>query len=322
MKLGLTLISFGTLVCCQTLAASSDGIHPLENHWEICTHAVIAAEKTEAIPIHLLNAISQAESGRWNSQKQENIAWPWTITAQGKGQFFGTKHEAVAETEILLTQGVRNIDVGCMQINLMFHPDAFETLESAFDPATNVQYGANYLKAKYNHTNDWYEAAAHYHSTTPTLARNYKAKIKRLWSKINGTLIPEISNPNGTKDHTPKEPEIKKNRIDSDFTDRLNTAFWKRRRSKTPYAKTKDILYQAKSRLKEKNIWRQNQSKGLSLVNLAMMRRAELADRRAKHLNRTTALERAKSFAKRRHQELAKWRARRKNTQDIGFLTK
>jgi len=74
------------------------------------------------------------ETGRWDGASQENSAWPWTITADGQGRFFDTKEEALLEAEILITEGVRNIDVGCMQVNLHYHPSAFETLSQAFDP--------------------------------------------------------------------------------------------------------------------------------------------------------------------------------------------
>ena len=32
-------------------------------------------------------------------------------------------------------RGVRLMDVGCMQVNLQMHPDAFPSLDAAFDPA-------------------------------------------------------------------------------------------------------------------------------------------------------------------------------------------
>ena len=125
MKVVLALIWIGIFVCSETRAASSESIQPIENNWEICTHAVKEAEQAAGIPRHLLSVISQVEAGRWNTQKQVNIAWPWTITAKGTGHFFNSKSEAVAKTKMLLTQGIRNIDVGCMQINLMYHAKAF-----------------------------------------------------------------------------------------------------------------------------------------------------------------------------------------------------
>ena len=39
---------------------------------------------------------------------------------------------------IALERGVRQVDVGCMQINLQSHPHAFASLEDAFDPGSNA----------------------------------------------------------------------------------------------------------------------------------------------------------------------------------------
>ena len=33
-----------------------------------------------------------------------------------------------------------------MQVNMMYHPDAFNSLEEAFDPSTNVSWAASWLK--------------------------------------------------------------------------------------------------------------------------------------------------------------------------------
>ena len=117
-----------------------------DNTWNLCAQQTSATERRTAIPRHLLAAISLAESGRWNKAKQANVAWPWTVTSRGKGRYFDTKAEALAEVEILMTEGVRNIDVGCMQINLYYHGGAFETLNESFDPVANTTYAASYLK--------------------------------------------------------------------------------------------------------------------------------------------------------------------------------
>ena len=308
MKALLVLIWIGILVCSETLAASRDPIQPIESDWEICSRAVKEAEQAASIPPLLLSAISQAEAGRWNPKKQANIAWPWTITAKGSGHFFNSKSEALAETEILLTQGVRNIDVGCMQINLMYHAEAFETLESAFDPTSNARYGANYLKTKYQRTKDWPEAAANYHSTTPGLSERYKAKVMHLWSQAQQSQTAVSSSPNRTSPNTFLKVNITKTNVNHVLIDRLNTAFRVRRQSNSFDVDNSD----AKHRLKQLDAWHQHQSIGLSLANLAVMRRAELAQRKAKQLNRISAKERTKSFAKRRRRELAEWNAKRK----------
>ncbi len=81
--------------------------------------------------------------------------WPWTIDADGVGQFFATKAQAVAAVAALQAQGVRSIDVGCMQVNLMHHPDAFASLDQAFDPAANSAFAVRFLNALYRRTESW-----------------------------------------------------------------------------------------------------------------------------------------------------------------------
>ncbi|MHA1567576.1 MAG: hypothetical protein ACTSX7_19875, partial [Alphaproteobacteria bacterium] len=96
-----------------------------------CTAAVTHASAAHGLPGGLLAAISLAETGRWDSAKKASFAWPWTVTSGGAGKFFPTKAAAIAHVMRLKGDGVRNIDVGCMQINLMYHPDAFANLETA-----------------------------------------------------------------------------------------------------------------------------------------------------------------------------------------------
>ncbi len=71
--------------------------------------------------------------------------WPWTINVAGQGFFFPTKALAVTAVRELLASGVQSIDVGCLQVNLMFHPAAFASLEQAFDPMANARYAARFL---------------------------------------------------------------------------------------------------------------------------------------------------------------------------------
>ncbi len=150
-----------------------------------CMNATQKIEKELQIKEHLLTTISSVETGRWNEKEQQSLAWPWTINAQGKGQFFKTKAEAVREVKRLQAQGVKSIDVGCMQINLSYHGDAFKNIEEAFDPEQNVRYGANFLKSLYeNKGNDWIKAAMAYHSSTPTKALKYKKKIVSRYEMI------------------------------------------------------------------------------------------------------------------------------------------
>ena len=63
--------------------------------------------------------------------------WPWSFNAAGEGRYMASRAEAVAEVQARQAAGTRSIDIGCMQINLLHHPDAFESVEAGFDPETN-----------------------------------------------------------------------------------------------------------------------------------------------------------------------------------------
>jgi hypothetical protein len=81
---------------------------------------------------------------------------------------------------------VRSIDVGCMQVNLRHHPNAFASLEEAFDPAANARYAARFLTELHATRNDWLRAAAHYHSHTPQFADAYRARVEAAWPEERG----------------------------------------------------------------------------------------------------------------------------------------
>ena len=153
---------------------------------QLCGAETVRQERLQNIPDRLLHAISLVESGRWNADHRETLAWPWTVMAEGEGRFLPSKAAAIAEVKKLQARGVRNIDVGCMQVNLLAHPDAFANLDEAFEPATNVAYAARFLVGLYDSTQNWPTAGAYYHSQTPSEAAPYKAKLLSTWNNAKG----------------------------------------------------------------------------------------------------------------------------------------
>ena len=145
-----------------------------------CRQAIHAAERAAAIPMQLMAAIARVESGRPDAQGAIH-PWPWTINAEGAGQYFASKDAALAAVRALQARGVRSIDIGCMQVNLLHHPAAFATLDQAFDPATNAAYAARYLNDLYTATRDWTRATASYHSATPELGEAYQRRVAAVW---------------------------------------------------------------------------------------------------------------------------------------------
>jgi soluble lytic murein transglycosylase-like protein len=104
-------------------------------------------------------------------QKIQRSAWPWTVNVEGKGFYFNSKKEAVFFVRKQLQEGKTSIDVGCMQINLKHHPEAFVKLEQAFNPRHNIGYAASFLVKKFAELGSWGKAIAHYHSANPTFRR-------------------------------------------------------------------------------------------------------------------------------------------------------
>jgi soluble lytic murein transglycosylase-like protein len=164
-------------------ASGVSGITPKIDASALCAREIAKAERELRIPRQLLYVIAQVESGRWSESAQRVVAWPWTVMAEGRGKYLPTKAAAIREVKRLRGRGVRNIDVGCLQINLMHHPDAFDTLEKAFDPATNVAYGARFLRSLQIKHDSWVKAVGSYHSKSPARHRSYRTKVLARWLK-------------------------------------------------------------------------------------------------------------------------------------------
>ncbi len=158
----------------MALAADGDG--------QLCLQAIAAAEKRHATPAKLMRAIGVVESGRVDGRDGVR-PWPWTINALGEGRFFESKAEAIAAVQALQARGVRSIDVGCMQVNLMHHPTAFASLDEAFDPVANAQYAGRFLAALARELGTWPLATAAYHSQTEQLGTDYARKVMAVWGQ-------------------------------------------------------------------------------------------------------------------------------------------
>jgi len=146
-----------------------------------CRGPIARAERQYGIPAGLLAAIARIESGRRDPRGGAWNPWPWTTNVEGQGEFHDGKAKALAVVQASRARGSRSIDVGCMQVNLMHHPDAFATLEQAFDPAQNVDYAARFLVRLHDQSGTWPKAAALYHSATPELGEAYQRKVLAVW---------------------------------------------------------------------------------------------------------------------------------------------
>ncbi len=177
----------------KILSTSHKRVHPVNPPASShnCATYIDQYEKEHRIPTGLLQAISKIESGR-KDDTGRTVAWPWTINAEGQGYYFPTKGAAIAAVDKMRDKGIKSIDVGCMQVNLVHHPDAFKTLEDAFDPSQNVAYAARFLKGLKNERGSWDKAVAHYHSANPLHHIPYQRNVINLWNremKTGGILL-------------------------------------------------------------------------------------------------------------------------------------
>jgi hypothetical protein len=173
------------IACAAAGTPDAKAANPLESMdpGRICARLTETAEKLMRLPRMLLHSISLAESGRWNPNAQASFAWPWTVYAEGKGTYHPSREAALEAVEALREKGVKNIDVGCMQVNLMHHGGNFDSIEQALDPMHNVAYAARHLKNLRTARNSWATAVAHYHSATPALGQKYWKRVYTLWNE-------------------------------------------------------------------------------------------------------------------------------------------
>lgn len=148
---------------------------------DTCLPGIVAAEQAFALPSKLLLTIGIVESGRTDPATGAVAPWPWTINVAGTDHIFASKQAAIDAVQELQRQGTQSIDIGCMQINLLHHPNAFASLDEAFDPASNTQYGARFLSALYHETGNWLQAAAAYHSRTEEIGASYETRVMAMW---------------------------------------------------------------------------------------------------------------------------------------------
>ncbi len=148
-----------------------------------CMQATKEAELAYQIPKGLLTAISFAETGR-TLKNGKQTSWPWTVNLGGKGKFFPNKKSAVDYVKENIKKGKKNIDIGCMQVNMKYHPKAFKSLEDAFDPKINTLWAAAWLKTLQKSHNSWREATGYYHSSRPKRKKIYSGKVFDLWASL------------------------------------------------------------------------------------------------------------------------------------------
>ena len=153
-----------------------------------CAEAARSAERQSGVPAGLLAAIGSVESGGWG----------WSVNGNDgmAGRRFATAEDARRYTEELLGSGQRMIDLGCFQVDLRYHPDAFPRWQDAFDEDANAAAAADILNRLHAQTGDWNRAVALYHSADPQRGQSYLQAVMTAWTG-GPTVLPEIAEESG-----------------------------------------------------------------------------------------------------------------------------
>jgi hypothetical protein len=156
---------------------------------DLCLDAIARQEAQYGMPAGLLKAIARVESSG-SPYGDAAKPWPWTLNVGGAGHYYPSKDAALTALQAYKAESDVNIDVGCMQISLRHHPNAFPDLATALDPAANVGYGALFLAALHDKSGDWMIAAGDYHSTTPGFGDTYRGLVQV--ALTGGRLSPRV----------------------------------------------------------------------------------------------------------------------------------
>ncbi|MBA5727450.1 lysozyme family protein [Bombella mellum] len=160
----------------------------------LCRDAIAQVERALRLPDGFLAAISRVETGRPDGHGTL-IPWPWSVNAAGTGHYYDTRQEAVDAVRGFQQQGIQSIDVGCLQVNLFHHPEAFPSLDMAFDPYSNARYAGQFLQKMKEQTGSWPHAAAAYHSQITSNGSAYLQQVLQQWAIPQDSQIPRPLSP-------------------------------------------------------------------------------------------------------------------------------
>lgn len=123
-----------------------------------CEGEMRAAAAKYEVPLGVLYAVGLTESGRRESLQ------PLAMNLGGAAYFASGLDDAIRRFDAAQADGIKLIDIGCMQINHHFHGREFTSLQRMFDPHANVDYAARFLKTLRRQEGSWTLAVARYHA--------------------------------------------------------------------------------------------------------------------------------------------------------------
>jgi hypothetical protein len=151
----------------------------------LCRRQAQTVERAMALPPGLLLAVGRVESGRSDPASHDVLPWPWTVNDEGEDHVFNSAFDAIAYVVAARARGSRSLDVGCFQVNLQYHPEAFASLVEAFDPAANARAAGEFLAELHGRSGSWEKAVELYHSATPWRGEEYRDRVLSRWTETS-----------------------------------------------------------------------------------------------------------------------------------------
>lgn len=168
----LSLMLLVSLVLCGNsvvvLASANTNVSYSENN---LSALIASAEKTHQIPSGLLAAIAKVES---NTKA-------YALNIDGKPVLEKSLQDASRAVRHKLGTGIKNIDVGVMQLNYRWHGSEFNNITQMLIPENNIKYAASLLKSLKIKHGTWHKAIKYYHSATPEHHKKYSRKVLACW---------------------------------------------------------------------------------------------------------------------------------------------
>lgn len=116
------------------------------------------AARAHNVPLGVLYAVGLSETGR------KGVLHPYALNIDGRTIRASDLRDAMAQFRDAKAKGAKLVDLGCMQINHLYHSAQFASVEAMFDPAKNVDYAARFLKELRAREGSWTMAVARYNA--------------------------------------------------------------------------------------------------------------------------------------------------------------
>ena len=191
------ILSFRNFFCAMVIGSLGLASFAEGSDSRLCDESIEIVAASSFVPREVLYKIARLESGR--HMEGRHVSWPWSLNNGGKGYFLKDSATALSTLSSMRAKGKTNIDVGCMQLNIRWHADFFDSLQQMMNPLDNVRYAASYLEKLYKETGSWEKTIKFYHSRNAKFNSVYYAKYKKIKSPDAGTVLASLrSNKTGT----------------------------------------------------------------------------------------------------------------------------